>query len=359
MARAIWSGVLTFGLVSVPVRLFTATDEHTVRFHQLQRGTSDRVRYRRVNERTGEEVPGDQIVKGYDVGGEFVVVEPRELDEIAPGRSQVIDITGFVGLDRIAPVYFDRTYYLGPQGPEYQKVYELLREALAASGRAGIATFVMRNRQYLAAVRGEDDVLVLHTLHWADEVRDPHQELPDLPEHHELRGREVEAAIQLVEALAADWHPEEFHDTYRERVEELIRAKREGEEVVGAPEPPQATDVVDLMQALQSSIDQARGRRPAGGEKAGAAKKAGKSGTPAKATKPTKPERAQKAGRKAAGRRGGQAPAAADLEGLSRDELYRRAGELEIPGRSRMNREQLIEAIAGSGRARRGAARAG
>jgi DNA end-binding protein Ku len=150
MARPIWSGVVSFGLVTVPVSLFTATEDHTTHFHQLQRGTSDRVRNQRVNERTGKEVAYDDVIKGYEFGeGQYVTVEPQELDEIAPGKSQVIDIDGVVDLDRIEPVYFGRTYYLAPRGEEYAKIYQLLRTALQKSNRAGIATFVMRSKQYL------------------------------------------------------------------------------------------------------------------------------------------------------------------------------------------------------------------
>ncbi|MFF4825090.1 Ku protein [Streptomyces sp. NPDC001312] len=201
MARAIWTGVITFGLVTVPVGLYTSTEDHTVHFHQLQRGTSDRIRNRRVNERTGDEVDTGDIVKGYEIDdGEYVVVEPDELDDIAPGRSRTIDISDFVDLDDIEPVYFDRTYYIAPSGKEYTKVYELLRAALAEANKAGIATFVMRNRQYLTALRAEGEVLVLQTLHWADEVRDPGQELPELPS-----GRAGQAAGH---GAAAGRHPQ-------------------------------------------------------------------------------------------------------------------------------------------------------
>lgn len=148
MARAIWTGVITFGMVTAPVGLFTATEDHTVHFHQLQRDTADRIRNRRVNERTGKEVASEDIVKGYEAGdGEYVVVEPEELDEIAPGRSKTIDISDFVDLADIEPVYFDRTYYVGPRGKEHVKVYELLRAALAEADKVGIATFVMRGKQ--------------------------------------------------------------------------------------------------------------------------------------------------------------------------------------------------------------------
>jgi DNA end-binding protein Ku len=256
MARAIWSGVLTFGLVTVPVQLFAAAQDHTVHFHQLQRGTSDRVRNQRVNERTGKEVDFADIVKGYEVGGgDYVVVEPEELDEIAPGKSQTIDVSGFVDLDQVEPVYFARTYYLAPKGEEYTKVYELLRAALEKENKAGVATFVMGAKQYLVALRAQHDVLVLHTLHWADEVRDPHEELPAVPKRATGKGKELETARQLIDALSIDWHPDDYHDTYEERVQELVTAKAKGQEIISAEAPPEATNVIDLMDALQRSVD--------------------------------------------------------------------------------------------------------
>ncbi len=143
----------------------TATDSHTVRFHEVERGTCDRIRNRRVNERTGEEAGPCDIVKGYDADGEYVLVEPKELDETAPGRSQALEIAGFVDLDEVGPIFFDRTYHLGPRGKGYEKVHSLLEQALARTGKAGIATFVMRQHEYLAAVKSEDGLLTLHPLH--------------------------------------------------------------------------------------------------------------------------------------------------------------------------------------------------
>ncbi|MFC7898029.1 Ku protein [Streptomyces sp. NPDC057381] len=339
MARAIWTGVITFGLVSVPVGLFTATENHTVHFHQLQRGTSDRIRNRRVNERTGKEVDPGDIVKGYEVGeGEYVVVEPDELDEIAPGRSRALEITDFVELDRIAPVYFDRTYYVAPRGKEYLKVYELLRAALAESGKAGVATFVMRNRQYLTALRAEDDVLVLQTLHWADEVRDPVRELPELPSDRVGRGKELDMALRLVDALSGPWEPDRYHDTYQEKVRELVRAKAEGEEVAVAREAPQATNVVDLMEVLQGSLEQAKGTGAGGGKPTGKAKSGERTaGARKKATAPSR----------------GKPPTRGELRGLSKAELYQRATDQGVAGRSRMSRDELVDALTGTGGRRR------
>ncbi|MFE1015819.1 Ku protein [Streptomyces sp. NPDC058794] len=350
MARAIWTGVITFGLVSVPVGLFTATENHTVHFHQLQRGTSDRIRNRRVNERTGEEVDPGDIVKGYEVGeGEYVVVEPDELDEIAPGRSRALEITDFVELDRIAPVYFDRTYYVAPRGKEYLKVYELLRAALAESGKAGVATFVMRNRQYLTALRAEDEVLVLQTLHWADEVRDPVRELPELPSERVGRGRELDMALRLVDALSGPWDPERYHDTYQEKVRELVRAKAEGEEVAVAEEAPQATNVVDLMEVLQGSLERAKGTGTGGGKPAG---KAENGERPAGSRKKAA-ARGKTAAREKAAPSRKKPPTRSELRELSKAELYQRATDQDVAGRSRMSRDELIDALTGAGGRRR------
>ncbi|MFJ8191939.1 Ku protein [Streptomyces sp. NPDC096094] len=369
MARAIWTGVITFGLVSVPVGLFTATQDHTVHFHQLQRGTSDRIRNRRVNERTGEEVgPGD-IVKGYEVGeGEYVVVEPEELDEIAPGRSQTLEITDFVDLDRIAPVYFGRSYYVAPRGKEYLKVYELLRTALAEAGKVGVATFVMRNRQYLTALRAEDEVLMLQTLHWADEVRDPVEELPELPEGRAGRGKELDMAMRLVDALSGPWDPARYHDTYQEKVRELVRAKAEGKEVAVAEEAPRATNVVDLMEVLQGSLEQAKGTggsqapaktRGTGGKRSSAPReKATEGRKPTGGRKPTEARKPTE-GRKTEARKKTTAPSRkapprrGELRELSKAELYQWATDQDIAGRSKMSREQLIDALTGAGGGRK------
>jgi len=366
--------VLTFGLVTVPVQMFTATQDHSVRFHQFQRGTGDRVRNRRVNERTGKDVEYGDIVKGYDLGGgDYVLVEPDELEEIAPGRSQVIEVSGFVDLDRVEPVYFDRAYYLAPQKDEFTRVYELLRAAMERSRKIGVATFVMRAKQYLVALRAQEDVLVLHTLHWADEVRDPERELPRLPDHTETRDRELQTAEQLIDALSIPWKPEEYHDTYDERVRELIDAKRKGEEIVTEEGPPQATNVVDLMDALRRSVDQASGEKPSGerpsaqrpsGEKAPAGKTAGKTAAKKRGAKKAaaggkraeQPRGGRTAARTEAPKRTGGARARtggraqrpesrAELAELSKHELYQRATDRGVPGRSKMSRDELIDAL--------------
>ncbi|MEV1021015.1 Ku protein [Streptomyces sp. NPDC050264] len=340
MARPVWSGTLTFGLVSLPVQMFTATDSHTVRFHQLQRGTSDRVRNKRVNERTGEEVPLDEVVKAFDDGDEYVLVEPAELDDIAPGRSKALEITGFVDLRDVEPIFFDRTYFLGPKGKEYTKVYALLEKALDEAGMAGIATFVMRNHQYLVAVRAEAGLLTLHTLHWADEIRDPRREIDNLPGKTKVTDRELKMARQLVDTLRIEWRPEDFHDTYQEQVSALIKAKRTGEAVGKAEPPAESTNVVDLMDALRASVD--RARKPSGH---GGKKRAKSSGT--SDTSPRPPTHIHDAAAKRRSTGGGKR---ASLGTLTKAELYRRATDAAIQGRSSMNREELVEALRGTRR---------
>lgn len=326
MARPIWSGVITFGLVTVPVQLFAAVEDHAVHFHQLQRGTGDRVRNRRVNERTGKRVDYEEIVKGYDVGdGEYVVVEPEELEEIAPGRSQVIEVSGFVDLEEVEPAFFSRTYYLAPRSDEYSKVYRLLRTALAESGKAGVATFVMHAREYLVALRAGDDALELHTLHWADEVRDPEGELPRLPGREPAGSKELDSARQLIDAMAVDWRPEDYEDSYEKKVRRLVDAKRDGKEVVAEQEPPQGTNVVDLEDALRRSVDQAGSRKGSGKG-------------PQKESRPAGRSR-RRTGSGADGGRG--------LSELSKRDLYERATDQGIQGRTRMNRQQLIQALSG------------
>ncbi|WP_327686537.1 non-homologous end joining protein Ku [Streptomyces sp. NBC_00467] len=329
--------------VSVPVGLFTAIEDHTVHFHHLQRGTVDRIRNKRVNERTGREVAAEDIVKGYELTeGEYIVVEPDELDRIAPGRYRTIDISDFVDLADIEPVYFDRTYYVAPRGKAYAKVYGLLRAALAQSDKAGIATFVMRNKQYLTALRAEDKILVLQTLHWADEVRDPGEELPDLPSGRTGKGKELEMATQLIGTLSSPWDPARYADTYQEKVRELVQAKADDQEIDLAEEAPEATYVVDLMSVLQGSIDRAGGARGKGSSSRRKTS-AGRKGSRVPAAKKSADDK--KARSRGAGK--------SELRELSKGELYRRATERGISGRSKMSREELVDALARAGRRRK------
>ncbi|MFJ8621866.1 Ku protein [Kitasatospora sp. NPDC093550] len=356
MARPLWKGVITFGLVSLPVSLFSATDSHTVRFHQLERGTGDRVRNKRVNERTGREVPFDEIVKGYEVSeGQYVVVEPKELEEISPGRSRTIEISAFVDLADVEPVYFDKTYYLAPSAPEHAKVYQLLTQALATSNRAGLALFSMRGKEYLTAVSAVDGLLELHTMHWADEVRDPHAEITELPAREaKFSGAELRTAEQLIDALTVDWKPEDYHDTFEEQVRELVEAKAEGREVaVSKGAPPETTNVIDLMEVLKQSLESARGGERPRARKARKGGAAPKTASTPKATggkKSTSRARAG-SGKPAAKKRvtaGGE-----DLNDLTKAQLYEKATQLDIPHRSTMNRDELQKAVAKAASGRR------
>jgi DNA end-binding protein Ku len=264
MARAIWSGFISFGLVSVPVGLYSATEEHELDFHQFQRGTSDRIRYKRVNERTGREVDYDKIVKGHDVGGgEYVIVEQEELADIAPGRSRALEISQFVDLDEIDPIHFQKSYYLAPADAENASSYGLLRDALAKTNRAGIASFVMRSKEYLAAIRADGKVLVLETMFFADEIRDPAKELGDLPAKSS-GGKQLSMAVDLVEAMSGTWRASDYKDSYTDRVKKLVADKRKGKEIVFNEEEPEATTTTDLVAALRASVEAARARRASG-----------------------------------------------------------------------------------------------
>jgi DNA end-binding protein Ku len=283
MARAIWSGFISFGLVSVPVGLYSATQEHELDFHQFQRGTPDRIRYKRVNERTGREVDYDKIVKGHDVGGgEYVIVEQEELADIAPGRSRSLEITRFVDLDEIDPIHFQKSYYLAPSDAENASSYGLLRDALAKTNRAGIASFVMRSKEYLAAIRADGKVIVLETMFFADEIRDPAEELDDLPAKSSA-GKQLSMAVDLVEAMSGTWRAGDYKDSYTERVKKLVADKRKGKEIVFSEEAPEATTTTDLVTALRASVEAARARR-ASGKKAPAKKATAKKTAAAKKT---------------------------------------------------------------------------
>ncbi len=257
--RAVWSGVISFGLVNVPVGMFAATKEHEPTFHQFATGTTDRIRYRRVNERTGEEVKLADISKGVDLGGgSYVMVTDDELAAVAPGRSRALEISSFADLDQIDPVYFDKTYYLAPATAEARKTYSLLRDAMSDANRAGIASFVMHGKQHLAAIRASGDVLVLETLFFADEVRDP-KSLDHLPDRIDFNKGELAMADYLIKSMDEPWNPEAYRDTYIERVNELIEAKRQGNEVRQLDEAQQPTNVIDLLEALQRSVESATG----------------------------------------------------------------------------------------------------
>ena len=261
MARAIWKGSLSFGLVNVPVGLYPATQDKSIHFNQFEKGTSDRIRYKKVNERTGEEVDSANIVKGFDMGGgEYVMLSDEELAAAEPQRSRQIEITDFIDLDEIDPVFYRTTYYLAPEGKGTDKPYALLRKAMQESQKVAIATLVMRNKEYLVAIRPEGDVLALETMFFADEVRSPDQELPRIPNDADLSEREISMANVLIDSMQSKWDPDRFRDTHREKVEALIEAKSQGQTIVAAKSAP-APKVVDLLEALQASISASQSNR--------------------------------------------------------------------------------------------------
>src|SRR2546422_9164079 len=285
MPRAIWTGTISFGLVTVPVKLYSAIDRKTVRFHQLSGKTGIRVAQKRIDPKNDEEVPYEYIVKGFELAPDrYVVVKPEELDALQPEKTRTIEIEDFVELSDIDPVFYDHPYYLAP-GPGGAKPYRLLLEAMAETGKVGIATVVIRSKQHLVALRPMGDVLGMATMLFPDELVDPDR-IDDLPEPEDVKTTDKELAIakQLVDSLAGPFEPDKYRDTYRDEVLALIERKAAGEEVAIQPAVEEApAEVPDLMSALQASLEQVRAR---GGEDAKPKRKApAKKPARAKATK--------------------------------------------------------------------------
>jgi DNA end-binding protein Ku len=260
MPRAIWRGALSFGLVNIPVKLYSATEQKDVRFHEFDQRTKKRIRHKRVREGSNREVGYDDIVKGYEASkGEYVMVTQKELEAVEPGRSRTIEIEAFVDLDAIDPIYFEKTYYLAPAGDAgAEKPYRLLAKSIKDSGRVAVARFVLRSKQYLAAIRPMDGVLALETLYFHDEVRST-KDIDNLPAGDgKVSAQELRIANQLIDSLSKEWDPTDYEDTYRARVLKLVRDKAKGKAIVQA-EPEQAPQVADLMEALRASIAAAKG----------------------------------------------------------------------------------------------------
>lgn len=267
MARAIWSGSISFGLVNIPVKLYTAVSRKNVSFNQIDRRTGSRIKQRRVSAADGSEVPYEEIVKGYELpSGDYVTITDEELAALDPEAVRTIDIEEFVDLPDIDPIYYDAAYYLVPDAAT-AKPYKLLATAMEESQKVGIARFVMRTKQYVAAVRPKDGKLLLSTMVYDDEVVKP-EEIGgfDVLEKVEVDEREVAMAEQLIVSLSETFDPTKYRDTYREAVLELIERKAAGEtEVVSAPAAPAAEKVIDLMAALEASVaaaKEARSRHP-------------------------------------------------------------------------------------------------
>jgi DNA end-binding protein Ku len=264
MARAIWSGSISFGLLNVPVRMYSAVARRNIALREIRESDSARIKHRRVAEGTDEEVPYDEIIKAYELTpGQYVPLSKDEMKALAPEKTRAIAVQDFVDLTEIDPMYFDSPYYLGPaDGAE--KAYSLLAKAMKASGKVAIARFVLRSKENLAAIRSDGKVLTLTTMRFADEVV-PVDELDILPEKAAKPvKREQEMAEQLIESLSTDFEPKAYHDEYREQLLSLIERKAEGKEIVASDtEAPKATKAPDLMAALEESIAAVSGKKPA------------------------------------------------------------------------------------------------
>jgi DNA end-binding protein Ku len=291
--RAIWKGAVSFGLVNIGVKMFAATEERDISFHQVRRSDGSRIRYRRVAEADGEEVAYADIAKGYTLpSGDTVVLTDDDFADLPLPSARVVDVLQFVPTDQIDPIYFAKSYYLEPEQPAV-KPYVLLRDALDSSGMVGLVKVALRNREQLATLRVRDGVIVLETMIWPDEVRDA--SFGFLDDDVQVRPQEQAMAESLVASMAGDFEPEQYHDDYREALQKVIEAKIEGREVVDtAPAAPDTGQVVDLMAALRASVEAAkrsRGEEPPA--KKAPAKKAATKAPAAKA--PAKKAAAKKA----------------------------------------------------------------
>jgi DNA end-binding protein Ku len=300
--RAIWTGSIAFGLVSVPVRMYSAVEEHTLHFNFVHAPDGSRIGYEKICKAEDKPVPDDEIVKAFEYEkGEWVYMTAEDFEAAAAENHRTIDIRAFVPFEDIDPIYFERSYYLGPE-ENGERVYALLSRAMGDSGLAAVAKWVMRDRQNLGLLRVRDGVITLERMHFADEIRSTEGIAPG---DAEIDKKELEMAGQLVEQYSGEFKPEEYRDTYRDALCEIIEAKRKGEQVrvEAEPEPEAPTD---LMAALRASVEAARGQC-------------------------TRPKSARNGG--------------AQLEGKSKEELYELAKKADISGRSEMSKEQLVEAL--------------
>jgi DNA end-binding protein Ku len=263
MARAIWSGAISFGLVNVPVKLYSATSPKTVRFHQLSSKTGARIRQKRVDPTTGDEVPYEEIVKGYEITPDrYVLISNEELEALDPKATRTIDIEEFVDLAEIDPIYYDHSYYLAPAAGG-AKAYRLLVDAMREAEKVGIGRVVLRSKQQLCALRPTGEVLTLSTMLFGDEVLEPDRldELDAVGEA-EATKRELTMAQQLIDSLSADFEPSKYHDEYRERVLDLIERKAAGEEIAVQPQAEEPAAAPDLMAALEASLAAVKDEEP-------------------------------------------------------------------------------------------------
>lgn len=283
MARAMWSGAVSFGLVNVGVKAYTAVRDHDVHFHQIDKDSGARVGYEKVSKQTGEPVDKEDIELGYEISkGRYVTFDPDEIAELRPEMTRAIDVTDFVDLAAIDPIYYERTYWLAPDGEPAARAYRLLLAAMEDQQRVGIGTVVLRNKQHLAAIRPLDGVLAMSTMRFADEIV-PKADVEELPSRRSKPDvEELRLATQIIDSLATEWDPEHYQDSYTETLRDLIERKERGEEVVVEREAPEDAKVVDLMAALEASVESAKGggggrgrraKRPAKGAKKGSGRR--------------------------------------------------------------------------------------
>jgi DNA end-binding protein Ku len=307
MARALWSGSLSFGLVNVPVQLFSAVRDQDLHFRQLHEKDGSPIETRRFCAEEDREVGFEDVGHGYELDdGKQVVLTDEELAAAAPRKTRTIDIEAFVDLADVDPVYFDHPYFVLPQGEAEgsRRAYQLLVEVMRSTERAALGRFVLRTKEYLVAVRVRDDLLSLTTMLFHDEIRPT----KDIPGGGRKPAKErLDRAVALVEALSVDWDPSRYEDRYRERLLEVIERKKKGKRIAVPEDEPQPAPVPDLMAALERSLQQAKG----GGN--------------------------------------GASADGDDLQELSREELYERAQEADVAGRSSMSKKQLVDALGRSG----------
>ncbi len=258
--KALWKGAVTFGLVNIPVRLYSAVEEKSLKFNMLHEKDGGRIKFQRVCSVCGEEVTWDEIVKGFEYSKDhYVTFTDDEMKALDVDSIKAIDVVNFVPLEEIDPIYYNRTYFVVPEQSGL-KAYRLLQQALEAEGQVGIAKVALREKEHLATIRLKDDVFVLETMHWPDEIRVP--EFEDLDKEVEVRDQEVKMARQLIQQLSTDFDPNAFVDDYRERLEKLVQQKVDGEEVtIAAEAEEEPTKVVDLMEALKASVADAKKKK--------------------------------------------------------------------------------------------------
>jgi len=276
MPRAIWSGAISFGLVNIPVKLYSAVSRKTVRFHQIDAESGQRIRQQRVNPASGDEIPYEQIVKGYEISPDkYVTITPEELEAIQPQKTRTIDIEEFVDLEQIDPIYYDHPYYLAPDKGA-AKAYKLLLDAMEEADKVAIARVVIRSKESLVAIRAAGPLLTMETMLFPDEVVEP-ESLDEIPvDEVKTTKQELQMAQQLIDSLSGDWEPDKYHDEYRERVLDLIERKAQGEEIAVQPVAEEPAKVPDLMAALEASIKAVKDRGDESGDGAPAKKPARK-----------------------------------------------------------------------------------